>query len=233
MRFSGLHTAGTAVPLGELCLKSLWKTSLLIFCTLTLSTPSALIPGKHNTTPITGCTGYNPAKLTFTTATSGGLPPYAYQWQLNDIAIPGDTLSSFDPPQITVAGSYSYNCAITDASGTVVTTSPKVITVVADPTVTITGAGIVCLNTTITLTSIVTDGIGTISYQWQSSVENVTFNSIPGATASTYSPVTSIAGTLYYRVNIYPAVGSCNNAASAPVAVTVNALPTTSLIYHL
>lgn len=249
MRLFGFHTAGTAVPLGEVCQKNSWKTTRLILFLLLqmmiiypdktlgqyiliLSTPPVLTPGKHNTTPITGCTGYNPAQLTFTTATSGGLLPYAYQWQLNNIAIPGEILSSYNPPQLTVAGSYSYNCAITDASGTVVYTVAKLISIVPDPTVSISVGGIVCLNTTLTLTSTITGGIGTISYQWQSSVENVTFNSIPGATASTYLPVTSIAGTLYYRVNIFPAVGSCNNATSVAVAVTVNALPATSLIYH-
>lgn len=250
MRFFGIHTAGTAVPLGELCQKNSSRTiRLTLFlllqiviihpdkalgqCILILSTPSVLTPGKHNTTPVTGCTGYNPAQLTFTTATFGGLPPYTYQWQLNNIAIPGEILFSYNPPQLIVAGSYSYNCAITDASGTVVYTVAKLISIVPDPAVSISVGGIVCLNTTLTLTSTITDGIGTISYQWQSSVENVTFNSIPGATASTYSPVTSFAGTLYYRVIIHPAVGSCNNATSAAVAVTVNALPATSLIYHL
>lgn len=249
MRFFGIHTAGTAVSSGELCQKKNWKTTRLILFLLLqmliiypdktlgqyiliLSTPPVLIPGKHNTTPVTGCTGYNPAQLTFTTATSGGLPPYTYQWQLNNIAIPGEILSSYNPPQLTVAGSYSYNCAITDASGTVVYTVAKLISIVPDPTVSISGGGVVCLNTTLTLTSTITDGIGTISYQWQSSVENITFNSIPGATTSTYSPVTSIAGILYYRVNIFPAAGSCNNAKSAAMTVTVNALPATSLIYH-
>lgn len=250
MRFLGIHTAGTAVPLGELCQKNSWRTTrLTLFLLLQvviihpnkalgqfiliLSTPPVLVPGKHNTTPVTGCTGYNPAQLKFTTATSGGLPPYAYQWQLNNVAIPGEILSSYDPPQLTVTGSYSYNCAITDAGGTVVFTSVKLISIVPDPSVTISGGGIFCQNTILTLTSAIKDGTGTISYQWQSSVENVTFNNIPGAVASTYSPPTSMAGTFYYRVLIIPSVGSCNNTTSTAVPVTVNVLPSTSLIYHL
>lgn len=241
MRFFGLHIAGTSVPSGELCPKSLRSTSLLPWTLLPLLLiinpdkvlcQGDLTPGQHNTNPITGCTGYNPARLIFTTPTSGGLPPYSYQWQLNNMAIPGETLNWFDPPQINVPGVYSYNCVITDASGTVVATNPKVITVVPDPTVAISGAGTFCLDTAVTLTATVTYGIGTFSYQWQLSVDNSTFTSVPGATASTYSPATSTAGTLYYRVNIFPAVGSCNNAVSAAVAVTVNGLPVTSLIYH-
>jgi hypothetical protein len=201
------------------------------FCLMILVT-LVLMPGKHNSNPVTACTGYNPAQLTFTTPTSGGRPPYTYQWQLNNTAIQGETLSSYDPPQITVAGTYSYNCAITDADGTVVFTLPKIVTIVPDPQVTLSGGGITCFDTPVTLMALVTDGTGNVSYQWQSSSDNVAFISIPGATASMYSPSTSTAGTLFYRVNIFPAVGSCNNATSMGLSVIVNPLPSTSLIYH-
>jgi len=250
MSFFGLHTAGTAVPLGELCQENVWRASkpilfllLQLFITypnkvlgqyiLIFSTPSALIAGKHNTTPITGCTGYNPANLTFTTATSGGLPPYAYQWQLNNIAIPGETLSSYDPPQLTAAGSYSYNCIITDASSTVVYTVAKLITIVPDPVVTVSGGGIVCQNNTVSLTSSIINGTGNYTYRWESG-PSVTgpWTRVSGATSDNYSPVTSAGGTIYYHLFVDPSTGSCNNVTSSAVAVTVNALPTTSLIYH-
>jgi hypothetical protein len=250
MKFIGLHTAGTDVPLGGLCPKNVRRTPVFLLILLLpvwmahpgeafcqhesiLTIPPVLIPGKHNTTPIMGCTGYNPALLTFTTPTSGGLPPYSYQWQLNNAAILGETLSFYNPPPIIAAGSFSFNCAITDANGTAVYTMAKLIIIVPDPVVTISGGGEVCLNTTITLISTVTDGIGTFTYQWQSSLENLQFDTIPGATASTYSPDTATAGTLFYRVSIFPAVGSCNNSTSGAMVVTVIATPYTSLIYHL
>jgi hypothetical protein len=204
----------------------------LEFFYLILIITAVLMPGKHNSTPITACTGYNPAQLTFTTAPSGGQPPYGYQWQLNNTAIPGEILASYDPPQIMLAGTYNYNCTITDADGTIVFTLPKIVTIVPDPQVTVSGGGSVCFEALVTLMAIVTDGTGTTAYQWQFSPDNVAFTTIPGATASMYSPSTSIAGTLFYRVNIFPAVGSCNNATSTGVPVTVNPLPSTSLIYH-
>ncbi len=240
MRFFGLHTVGTAVPLGGLCPKSLWKTSLqlsllllqllitypvkaLVHCALTISTFSVLTPGKHNTTPITSCTGYNPARLIFTTATSGGLPPYAYQWQLNNIAIPGETLSSYDPPQLTAAGTYSYNCAITDASDTVVCTEAKIIIIVPDPVVTISGGGIVCQNNTVSLTSYLINGTGTYAYQWESSPSaSGPWAPVSGATSDNYTPVPSATGTIYYHIYVDPSTGSCNDVTSSAIAVTVN-----------
>ncbi len=237
-------------PLGELCPKSRWSTgklngvlllSILIISSgkalaqsvIMLSTPSVLTAGKHNTTSLTACTGFNPSLLTFTTATSGGQLPYEYQWQLNNTAIAGATLSSYDPAQLTTAGLYSYNCAITDAAGTVVYTTAKLITILQDPSVSVSGGGSHCAGTPVTLYSAVSEGTGGIAFQWQSSADNIAFTNIPGATGPTYSPETATSGTLFYRVIINPSVGSCNNATSPPAEVTIQALPVTSMIYHL
>lgn len=240
MQFRGVHTAGTSVPQGEPCLKSYSTISLAFWflllqplitnpckaldkCILMLSGMSVLTPGKHNSTPITACSGYNPANLTFTTPTSGGLPPYAYQWQLNNIAIPGETLPAYDPPQLTTAGSYSYNCAITDAGGTAVYTVAKIVTIVPDPVVTISGGGTVCLNNTVWLTSSILNGTGAYSCQWESGpAASGPWSPVPGAQSENYSPVTSMTGTVYYRLFVDPSTVSCNNTASPAVPVTVN-----------
>lgn len=205
---------------------------LLVCLPVVVTAQTVLTSGKHNTTPISSCAGYNPARLVFTVAPSGGTPPYYYQWQLNNMAIPGETLNYFDPPQINVPGVYSYNCTITDAAGTMVSTGWKVITIVADPAVSVTGAGSVCLNSPVTLLAFITGGTGNLACQWQSSADNVTFTLIAGATAFSFAPATNTVETWWYRVSIFPAVGSCNNAVSAAVAVTVNGLPATSSIYH-
>jgi hypothetical protein len=93
---------------------------------------TALNAGAHNTDALSMCDGGNPSPLTFTTAVSGGSAPYSYQWQLNNSNISSANTNSYDPPALT-PGTYSYNCKITDACGNVVYTSPKVITVTADP----------------------------------------------------------------------------------------------------
>jgi hypothetical protein len=194
---------------------------------------TSLNPGRHNTTPITGCIGYNPAELVFEKAPSGGLPPYYYQWQLNDLAIPGETKAFYDPPQLTLSGTYRYNCRIRDQDGTQVYTEYKLITVVPDPSVTIEGGGFYCMNTGLLLTAVVTGGTGFFSFQWQSSADNILFTIISGANDQDYPPELTLAGTLYYRVRVYPNTGSCNDAISPPVSVTVIPIPCTSAIYHL
>lgn len=89
--------------------------------------------GAHNTTPLNQCIGFNPSALTLTTIPSGGNGNYTYQWQLNTVDVLNATSNFYDPNPILIAGVYSYRCKVTDGCGTSVFTSPKVITIVADP----------------------------------------------------------------------------------------------------
>lgn len=129
---------------------------------LVYTPPTPLIAGSHNTDPVTACLNYNPASLTFTgyTPPSGGVSPYTYQWKLNGVNISGATSDSYDPPNLTIVGSYDYNVEITDVCGTKVSTAVKRITIVNEPSVAISGGGTFCQGSTVTLTSTVTNGVG-------------------------------------------------------------------------
>ncbi len=64
----------------------------------------------------------------------------------------------------------------------------------------------------------------TVTYQWQSSSNNIHFGSIPGATAATYVPPTSLLQTSYF---IRYATDVCGNVATTnSVIKTIQALPT-------
>jgi hypothetical protein len=104
------------------------------------------------------------------------------------------------------------------------------VTVVPDPIVTISPASYsVCVGGPATLTANVSGGAGTASYQWQSSIDNSTFNDISSATSSTYNAPTTTPGIRYYKVNITQTGSGCA-ATSGSVAVTVTALPTTATV---
>ena len=109
-----------------------------------ISCSGSLIAGSHDTNPVTACINYNPPTLIFTTSPSGGTTPYSYQWKINGVNIPGATANTYDPPNLTTAGTYEYNVEITDACGTKVTTAIKTITIVADPIVFMLGGGYAC-----------------------------------------------------------------------------------------
>ena len=144
--------------------------------TQTINSYPALVAGSHNTNAVTACSNYNPDVLNFNppnTPPSGGLAPYSYQWQESidggawtDIA--GATLSSYDPSNLVTPGTYSYRVVIRDVCDQTATTASKTITIVSDPSVTISGGTSFCVNAATTLTATVTNGTGTIGYQWQS-----------------------------------------------------------------
>lgn len=194
----------------------------------TLTLPAPLFSGGHNTVLITACTNYNPDKLTFTKATSGGKLPYGYQWQSALPAtgpwtdITGANTASYDPPNLITEGMYGYRCAVSDSCGTVENTAPKLITIVPDPSVTVTGGGVICQNSAAILTSFVMNGTGAISYQWVSSLNG--FNGwapIAGATAPDFSIPTIIPGIVYYRVRVDASGAACSKPYSAVILVMV------------
>jgi hypothetical protein len=195
------------------------------------SLPS-LNPGAHNNVSITVCPNYNPDVLTFTTPVTGGSAPYSYQWYLNGNPIAGASNSVYDPLNLLNSGIYTYYCTVSDGCGQAENTSAKIITVVDEASITISGGGTYCQNEFVTLTPEVTGGTGTIIYQWQESPDNSTWTSISGATNAVFNPPTNAAGQYYYRVDLTVNGAACNDSLSNSQTVTVNPLPVTSAIYH-
>jgi hypothetical protein len=69
----------------------------------------------------------------------------------------------------------------------------------------------------------------TLSYAWQYSTDNITFNTIAGANTNTYTiPTTSAANTGYYR-RVDTCVASTQFSQHNSVLLTVNAAPTVSV----
>ena len=96
------------------------------------------------------------------------------------------------------------------------------ITVVPQPTITISGAATVCTGGTATLTATPgSGGTGTYTIQWQSSPDGiVAYTPITGATGPTYTP-TSVTTTTYYNATITYTGNGCNVATSNPQTITV------------
>ncbi len=187
-----------------------------------------LITGSHNITPIHACTNFNPDKLIFTTPVSGGKPPYHYQWKERFAPVADWTdienakSDTYDPPNLILAGNYDFACAVGDQCGSAELTRPKSITIVPDPTVAVDGGGVFYRNAPVTLTGRVTDGAGSISYQWVTSLTGLAgWSAIPGATFADYQPPTAAPGLLYYRVRVSASGAACSKPYSSVLAVCV------------
>ena len=123
---------------------------------------------------------------------------------------------------------YGYGNGTNSPTLAVTYSSPANIAVIVDTSATITSqpAGATyCQNVNATALSVSATGTGTLTYQWYSNTANSNSGgtAITGATTSTYTPLTSTVGTLYYYAVV---TGSCGSTASAAAAVTVTPLAT-------
>ena len=176
------------------------------------------------------CQGTTPTDLAVTP--SGGVGTYSYQWydSLTNTAIAGATNASYTPSTASV-GTLSYYCIITQSGlACSVTSSLVSVQVVNNPSVSIQplASQPICINNTpITLTTAFIDGTGTPTYQWYTNTVNANTGgtAISGATTLSYTPITTVVGTLYYYCIATYANGGCGTVSTNIAEVIVNPLP--------
>lgn len=222
--------------------------------------PTATTPTYSNATICAGGT------TVVSTTASNGTGTYTYQWQyfngstwanVLDGTPAGAVYTNTSTANMTITGisavgAYQYRCNV-GASGTgcdVATTASSTLTVVADPslsTPTLTNATI-CIGGSTAISTTVSGGTGTYTYQWQYSTDGSTgwanvVNGTPAgytytnATTTTLNIATtnsSLPATGYYRLVLTsntPIGGGCNatttNAVLTLVADPVSPTTTT------
>ena len=122
----------------------------------------------------------------------------------------------------TASGSFNYSIPLTGGCGSINATGT--ITVTAVNVGTITGGTTVCTGTNSTTLSL--DGTFTGTSQWQSSLDNNTFNDIANETSTTYTAV-NLTSTTYYRAMVTN--GVCSSSTTAVETITVSSAGTPTI----
>ena len=143
---------------------------------------------------------------------SGGLGTFTYQWFSNTTnsttggtVITGETNATFTPPTITV-GTLYYYCVVSQAAGEscTATSNPSEVIINLGPQIeTQPQSQELCTADTVDVLSIsYSNGVGTPTYQWYSNTvdDTTTGTPIAGETSDSYTPNTSLQGTMYYYV---------------------------------
>jgi Ca2+-binding RTX toxin-like protein len=167
-----------------------------------------------------------------TLADVDGLGAVSYQWQSSTdgmtwSAISGATASNLTLGQAQVGKRVRVVASYTDGQGTVESVSSaatsSVVNVNDAPTGKVTLSGTATQNQTLKAVNSLADvdGLGTVSYQWQSSANGVVWSAIPGATASSLSLTPAQVGKQVRVVASYTdglrTVERVNSAATTPV----------------
>ena len=189
------------------------------------------VPGPPTPGGIAGnqtlCSGATPVPLTSTALAGAGTGEFTYQWQSsrdnstwNDIG--GANGPTFAPGALPAGATYFRRLVTSGFCGPRTPTASVAITVLpALSAGNIAANQTVCAGTTpapITSTAPATGGTGTFAYQWESSVDNVTWTAISGATNATFAP-RALAATTFFRRQARS--GACPPAPSNVVTLTV------------
>jgi gliding motility-associated-like protein len=173
---------------------------------------------------ITQCLGGN---LPLTISIIGGTGTITYKWQSSDNGvawtdIPGANTTTYSPPASTVGTKYYRAIISSDVTGCgeVVSTASTVI-VLADPSVTLVAEkSALCAGETAIVKATVSGGAGSVTYQWQSSLNGSIWTDVAGATGTSLA-IANISATTYFRV-IVRQVSGCETI-SDPTNIIVGA----------
>jgi hypothetical protein len=174
------------------------------------------------------CAGTSPANITLSGNTG------TIQWQVstdnitftNIIGATSSPLTSAQMGSLTVTSHYR---AVVN-SGACASVNSSVVTATVSP---ISVAGTVSTNQTICTGAApanITLSGNTGTIQWQGSGDNIMFNNIIGATASSLNSaqIGSLTSTSFYRAFVTSGVCPSVNSSAVMVTVTINAVPTVS-----
>lgn len=207
--------------------------------TVTVNTVTGGTVGSDQTI----CSGGDPAAFTSIAAgTAAGAVTYQWQSSITNCTtgftnIASATAATYNAPTGLTQTTYYRRVASYTLNGQLCTANSNCITVtvntvapgtIGNPQTVCAGADPAALTSTLAGT-----GAGTITYQWEISTTDCTagFSAISGATLATYNPPAGITQTSYYRrIATSTLNGVACDAASNCIEVTVNPLPTLSLI---
>jgi trimeric autotransporter adhesin len=177
------------------------------------------------------CSGGDPAPFTVATAATGS-GDISYQWQLstdnaNFTDISGAIAATYDAPsgvtqttyyrRITTSTLNTHPCSATSNTILVLVNAINPGVIADDQTLCSGGNP----NEFTELTS--ATGSGDITYQWQSSTDNLSFTDISGANSATYDEPSGLTSTTYYRRIATSTLNSVScNANSNTISVFIN-----------
>ena len=172
------------------------------------------------------CNNTPPAQLTSIADAECDTETITYLWQRSTDSLSWsnatgtNNLSTYQPPALTATTFYRRN-ATSASCGTVHSNVVKITVAAAFNAGTISNSSTSIASGTAPnafTSTLATGGVGTITYQWQSSPNNSIWTNISGATSATYAPG-ALTATTYYRRG---AINSCGTLYTTSVLITVS-----------
>lgn len=171
------------------------------------------------------CYGYSPAIIVSKVAPSGGSGSYTYEWSsgnngINWNLIPSATGETYQPGILTQTTYFRRK--VIDVCGSGYSLNDTVTVRPALVAGSISSNQSICYNTApsrFTSLSLPSGATGVYTYQWQSSINNVSWSNISGATSEEFQPLPMISSLYFRRVETS---GSCGTVQTNSIFITLN-----------
>jgi len=154
--------------------------------------------------------------VAFTSSVTGGMPPYTYQWYLNDNSVPDGTslIWTFFPA---TTGNYTVYLIITDSLTNTAKSNEVTVTVASELSVLISPMNIsIFVGRSVNFASTVSGGYSPYTYQWY--VNNA---SVPDATSDTWTFTPTEAGIYYVHLKVTDSKGNTVQSETARIVVQI------------
>ncbi len=161
----------------------------------------------------------------FSATPSGGSAPYLYQWSVDGSAVSGATSSTFSYTP-TTAGPHTVSVQVSDAGGLSVSASSSVQVAPSVGATLVGDLSVADVGGSVTFTVSEAGGVGPFSYVWTWTRNGAVWS---GPTVNGTSLIFTPAQAGDYQVKVVVTDGLGASASSAPVGLSVNALPQLSL----
>ena len=183
------------------------------------SSAATLVVGSSITAQPASLSVYVSQTATFTVSVTGN-GPFTYAWYKNAGLIGGATASTYTSPALVLGDNGAqFYATVTDACGTVLTSSPATLTVNAGnvpPTITVQPLGQLVTAETSASFSVTAVGTATLTYQWyRIPAGQQTGTAIAGATSPSYTLPTSATDTDKDQDQYYVIVSNAQGQAAS------------------
>ncbi|MBV6426029.1 MAG: hypothetical protein KIPDCIKN_00520 [Haliscomenobacter sp.] len=176
----------------------------------------------------TFCAG---GSVTLFANTSGGAGVCSIQWQSSPNNQTWTSIPNAQSNSLTVSPTATtYYRALYTCTGATCNAGPSNVVsvqVLSDPTISISGEGVICAGGSMTLQATTGNGTGACTIQWQSSTNGVTWTNVSGANGA--SLIAAPLQTTQYRATYSCSGGGCNLAFSNVLTISVSPDPAISL----
>lgn len=208
----------------NVCLTTTNSCGSNTYCQQVVINPCVPIYPAVTANQTTVCVG---GTSTFTNTLAGIPTPFTRQWQFSTDNITFSNItnatSSTYTATLNTAGTYYYRLAVIKSGQCTGYSNVQSVTVVPDPSVTITGAAAFCGSGSTTFTANPQYGTGNCSLQWQQYTNNAWAN-IANGVNPTFTTST-LTASRNYRVRLSCTGSGCGLAYSNISALTINPLP--------